>query len=131
MYRIRYWVVAVVFIAFAACKSKTTFPVSNVVPAAEITVQQDTGDNGNTKFKITAENLASADRIHASNSVYVVWVLSENNGVQNIGQMDIENGAKAVLEATSPYQAREIFITAEKRGNISRPRGKEVARKIL
>jgi len=62
-----------------SCSSTMQFPVSDVVPAAHIKAKISDGDHENTKIKITADHLANPNRLSPSKSLYVVWIVTEND----------------------------------------------------
>lgn len=118
--------VAVLF--FVSCASTAKFPVSSVVPAAEITAKMKQDKNNNFVIEVTARNMASAERLDPPKSNYIVWIVTENNRTLNIGQLINKNAKKAYLKTSTPYSVKEIFITAEEQGNLSYPSGVEVSR---
>jgi hypothetical protein len=128
MKRINNLLLGVVALILISCATTVKFPVSNKVPAAKITAKVKHDKNKNYLIEITALNLASPDRLNPPENSYVVWLVTENNGTKNIGQMINKNAEKAILKATSPFEPKEIFITAENQGNISNPSGLEIAR---
>ena len=118
-------------VLFTECASTVSFPVSDLVPASEITVQKKQDKNNNYTTKVTAENLASATRLDPPKNNYVVWVVTEDNGVKNVGQLMHKNAQKVELETTTAFNVNEIFITAEDEGNITYPTGIEITRTKL
>lgn len=117
------------FLVLTSCSSTLKLPVSNETPAAVITVKQKKDKNENHTLIITAENLASAQRLSPSRETYVVWVETAQNGLKNVGQLNPENGKKATLETVSSFEPVEIIITAEDKGSVSIPTGTEITRK--
>lgn len=115
-------------IVLSSCSSTAKFPVSSVTPAAEIVAKMKEDKNNNSVVEVTAKNLASADRLNPPKNNYVVWIVTDDNGIKNIGQLMNKNGNKSVLETTTPFKVKEIFITAEDQGNISFPGGVEISR---
>ncbi|NER10051.1 hypothetical protein SAMN06265375_101417 [Muriicola jejuensis] len=113
---------------FTACSTTKTFPVSQVAPAAEITVKQKTDNNDNNQITVKAKYLASPDRVSRGATAYVVWLVSEENGIKNIGALYNENGEDSELETVTSFIGTEIFITAEREAGISRPDGVEISR---
>ncbi|WP_372944547.1 hypothetical protein [Muriicola sp.] len=111
-----------------SCGTTKTFPVSNLAPAAEITVKQKTDSNDNNEITVKAKYLASPDRVSRGATAYVVWLVSEENGVKNIGALYNENGEDSELETVTSFVGTEIFITAERQASISRPDGVEITR---
>jgi hypothetical protein len=114
-----------------ACATVTKFPISSVVPAANITAKKGTDKNNNYTIEITAENLASADRLNPLGKAYSVWIVSKEHGVKNVGQLQVENAKKCTLKTVTPFDFNEVFITVENMGDLQYPQGKEIARTKL
>ncbi len=123
-----YWSLLFATILMVSCTDTVKFPVSNVTPSAEITASKSKDDNGNYKITIKAKNLASADRLSPPQNVYVAWIVKDGGGIRNLGQLTQENAGKASLETIVPQEFSELFITAEKNGQISYPTGVEISR---
>ena len=123
--------VVLTFILITSCASTVSFPISDLVPAAEISVSKKQDKNNNYTIKVIANNLASAERLDPPKNNYVVWIVTEDNGVKNIGQLSNDNAKKVELETATPFNVKEIFITAEEEGNITYPSGVEITRTKL
>lgn len=117
-----------VVLLMISCVSTAKFPVSNTVPAAEITVKKKLDKNKNFVIELTANNLAEASRLNPPMNNYSVWIVADNGTTKNIGQLSNKNAKKAVLKAVTPFNVNEIFITAEEKGNLSYPSGIEISR---
>ncbi len=117
---------AVAFLS--SCASIAKFPVSSVTPAAKITAQMKQDKNNNNVVEVIAKNLAAAERLTPPKSTYVVWILTDNGKVNNVGQLVSENSGKASLSITTSFIVKEIFITAEDQGNLTYPSGIEISR---
>lgn len=117
-----------VILVLTSCATTTKFPVSTVTPAAEITVKKTQDKNNNYEIEVVAKNLASANRIDPTKKNYNVWFVTENDGTQNAGQLINKNAKTATLKTSTPYNVREIFITAEDQGDYSYPVGIEITR---
>lgn len=117
-----------VILILTACATTAKFPISTVTPAAVMQVKVKQDKNKNYIIEITAENLASADRLTPSENNYVVWIVTDDKGIKNIGQLIAENGKKSFFTTNTPFRAREIFITAEGQGDASYPSGVEISR---
>jgi len=116
-----------------SCATKATFPVSNVVPAADgyVKVKQDKNDNYEIQVKV--KHLAPPERLNPPQDTYVVWVETASSGVENIGQLDVSSSMvsdtrKGSLETVSSYKPEEVFITAESSPNVQYPSLQEVLR---
>jgi biopolymer transport protein ExbD len=114
-----------------SCASITKFPVSNTLPAAEITAKTKQDKNKNYTIEVTAKHLASPDRLNPPKSNYNVWIVTEENGTMNLGMLTNKNAKTAVLKTKTPFKVIEIFITAEDQGNNSSPNGIEISRTNL
>jgi len=118
----------VLVIILSSCASITKFPISDVTPAADIVLSRQHDQNGNNKIRVTAKNLAAVERLNPPQSVYVVWVVSGNDGIRNIGQLKNKNAKEAEIETLTPFKFTEIFITAEKQADVPYPTGIEISR---
>jgi len=118
---------ALVFM-MASCVTTTKFPVSTVTPAADIVFKNKHDKNGNIKITVIAKNLASVDRIAPPENVYVLWLVTEKDGVRNIGVLKNKNAKTTGLETLSPFKFTEAFITAEHEATASFPSGIEISR---
>lgn len=76
-----------------SCAKKFSFQTSALVPAAEgkVKVKKD-NSNGNYRITLNVVRLAKPERLTPPRDVYVVWVLSESNSAQNIGQLRTSSG---------------------------------------
>ena len=117
-----------VLMFLASCATTAKFPVSSVTPAAEITAKKKQDKNNNYVIEVTAKNLASADRVDPTKKNYNVWIVTENNGTKNAGMLVNKNAKTATLKTSTPFDVKEIFITAEDQGDYSYPVGVEISR---
>lgn len=111
-----------------SCASTASFPVSDVTPAAEIAAKMKQDKNKNYIIEVSAKHLAGADRLNPPKNNYVIWIVTESNGTKNIGQLTSKNDKKSYLKTSTPFNVKEIFITAEEQGNVSYPAGMEISR---
>ena len=84
--------------------------------------------NKNYMIEVTAKNLAEAIRLNPPKNNYSVWIVAENGTTKNLGQLVNKNAKKASLKTTTPFNVKEIFITAEEQGNLNYPSGIEISR---
>lgn len=117
-----------VLVFLTSCATSVKFPVSSVTPAAEITAKKTQDKNKNYVIEVTAKNLASAERIDPTKKNYNVWIVTENNGTKNAGILVNKNAKTASLKTSTPFDVKEIFITAEDQGDYSYPVGIEISR---
>lgn len=111
-----------------SCASTAKFPISSSVPAADITAKKKQDKHKNYVIEVTARNLAEASRLNPPKSNYSVWVITSDNVTKNVGQLTNKNAKKATLKTTTPFDVKEIFITAEEQGNLNYPAGTEISR---
>jgi hypothetical protein len=100
-------------ILVSACSKKVTFPISNVVPAAEAVVKIDKDSNKNYEIELEVSNLAHADRLTPPRRHYVVWLVTKRHGTINIGNLNVTRKNNAELTTGTPYEPIRIFVTAE------------------
>jgi hypothetical protein len=110
-----------------ACATKTKFPVSTVIPVAEITVSKKMDKQNNYKIEVTAKYLASPERLTPPRNAYVVWINTQD-GMKNIGQLHNKNGKTTTLKTVTAFDPLEVIITAEDVGSVSYPGGIEITR---
>ncbi len=111
-----------------SCASTAKFPVSSTLPAADITATKKQDKNKNYVIELTALNLAEASRLNPPKHNYNIWIITSDGIVKNIGQLMNKNAKKATLITTTPFNVKEIFITAEDQGNLNSPVGIEISR---
>jgi hypothetical protein len=120
--------VAVIMMLVASCSNSIDFPVSAVAPAADIIASVKQDKNSNFEVTVTARNLAEAGRIAPGKTTYVVWVVTTDGEVKNLGQLDVKNARTASLNSLTAFEFSEIFITAEEAGDVFFPAGIEISR---
>ncbi len=55
-------------------------------------------------------------------------IVSETDGVRNIGKLKIKNAETAGIETLTPFKFSEVFITAEDQADVTYPGGIEITR---
>lgn len=118
---------SLLFLFATSCATTGKFPVSEVIPAAEIDLKVKEDKNENFKININAKHIASPERLNPPANYYVVWV-DTYDGYKNVGQLKSKNAKKAELQTLSPFQFHEILITAETNGDASYPEGVIISR---
>lgn len=124
----RFCVFLMLIVLVSSCATKVSFPVSNIVPAADISAKKKTDNNKNFTLEITAKNLASPDRLSPPGNNYSVWVVTNEYGIKNVGQLILDNAEKSTFETVSPFNFNEVFITVEDQGDLKYPTGREITR---
>lgn len=107
-----------IFLSFTSCAKKAVFQTSSVVPAARGEVKVKKDNNKNYLIKVNVVNLAEPERLTPPNKNYVVWMVTENDGYKNIGQMNMSTGLfsktlKGSLKTVSTFKPVKFFITGE------------------
>lgn len=123
----KYPVLLTVMLMAAACSSTVKFPVSETLPAAEISARIKSDNNNNTSIRLVAKYLASPGRLSPPASAYVVWAVT-SEGVRNLGQLTAGNAKNTELVTVTPYELYEIFITVEGREDVTTPGSREISR---
>ena len=112
----------------AGCATSAKFPISTVAPAAVITAKKTVDKNKNYVIELLALHLSSADRLNPPKNHYSVWIVTEQNEYKNLGQVMNANAKKVVFKTLTPFNPKEIILTAEDEGNRPMPTGIEIAR---
>lgn len=128
MKTVSYLLTLIVVLSLTACGTTARFPVSNVVPAADIKAVKKTDSNKNITLEITAKNLASPDRMSPPGKVCSVWVVTNDYGIKNVGQLMNDNAEKSSFKTVTPFDFSEVFITVENQGDLKFPTGVEISR---
>lgn len=115
---------------FQSCGITAKFPVSSIVPAADITATKSVDKNKNYVIKVTAKSLAHPERLNPPKKTYVIWAISNEGNIINIGQLVVSKNARKtkVFKTSISNNPSQLFITAEDQGNISSPLGTEITR---
>ena len=100
-------------ILISACSKKVTFPVSEVVPAAEAVMKVEKDDNKNYQIDLEVNNLAAPERLTPERRYYIVWMVTKKHGTINVGRLDINRKNNGELKTNTPYEPIRVFITAE------------------
>jgi len=120
--------ISALVILLSSCATSIKFPVSTVAPAADIVASVTKDQNGNTKITIKAKNLAAAERLNPPKAAYVVWIVTERDGIHNIGRLSNKNVQSTGLETLTPFKFTEVIITAEDYADAIIPAGIELTR---
>ena len=117
---------AVMLFPFSAYAQKMIFLPSSVVPAAEGYTHIKNDKNKNYVIQVNISNLAEVSRLQPSKLTYVVWMETDQNKTENIGQLKSSTGfmskaMKASFETVSSSRPTKVFITAENDGSIQYP----------
>ena len=120
-----------VTVIISSCAKKIVFQPSVTVPAATGQVKIKKDDNNNYSINLEVSNLADANRLSPPQNLYVVWIMTKESGVKNIGQIKSSSGflsskIKASLRAVSPFQPTRVFITAERNIDVLYPGMQEI-----
>lgn len=113
-------------VSLGSCARKVSFLTSSVVPAARGTVKVKKDNNDNYRIQVNLTNLAEVKRLQPPRQTYVVWMVTGQEAIKNIGQINsstslLSNKLKASFETVSSVKPNKIFITAEDDANIRYP----------
>ena len=96
-----------------SCTEKIPFLTSAVVPAAEGWVKVKEDRNNNYTIELNVTRLADPQRLTPPKNMYVVWIDTEQNGQQMIGQLNMSKSLNGSIKTMTPHKPIGIFITAE------------------
>lgn len=115
-------------VVFYSCGSTSLFPVSRIAPAAEISAKKSRDTHMNYVIEVTVRDLAKAERLEPPGNNYSVWIVTNEHGVMNVGQLNIKSLKRFTYTTTTPFDFYEIFITVEYKGDLIHPAGTEIVR---
>ncbi len=122
MKTIKYTLIGMLALMVTSCGTTVKLPVSEVTPAAEITVKRRADKSDNYRINVSAKHLASPERLTPPRGAYVVWIKT-SDGYKSVGQLSVNNAKKAELKTLSSHAFSEVLITAEDSGNTTQPTG--------
>lgn len=116
----------IMIFSFSSCATNASLITTSVAPAAEGKVKVKRDHNNNYIIKIDVSNLVEVERLQPPRQTYVVWMRSDEEYTENIGQLNsskgfLSNQLKASFETVSSSRPIEIYITAEDDGSIGYP----------
>lgn len=102
-------------INLTSCSKKVAFETSAIAPAArgEIVVKKNKDQNNNYNIEIQISYLAEPERLNPPKKCYVVWLESDENYPNNIGQIVGTSKLHVKFETVSATKPKRIFVTAE------------------
>jgi len=114
---------ALMIFGVTSCAAQADFLNSSVVPAARGSVKVKKDKYNNFLIDIQVISLAEAARLTPPKNTYVVWMVTDDNLIKNIGQIRTSKSLfskklKAGFETMSSFRPVRIFITAEYDPNI-------------
>jgi len=121
----------VVLLVLTSAAPIEKFPVSAVIPTADITAQIKQDKLNNYVIVITANYLASVERLTPPKNTYVLWLVTKENGTANVGQFKNENAKKVTFQTLTPFEPLQLIITAEDEGKVTTPGTVEITRLAL
>lgn len=120
-----------IMIPLSSCVKKVDFLSSSVVPASSGYVKMKKDNNKNYQITIHLKGLAEASKLDPPMLNYVVWMITDQEITNNIGQLNSSSGLfskdlEASFETVSSFKPIKIFITAENNAAIQYPKGQVV-----
>lgn len=121
----------ILLMTMSSCAVKTRFLTSEIVPAAQGTVQIKVDKNKNYVIVIEMSNLSPSTRLTPPRNAYVVWMINSDNNTLNLGQINssenfMSNNLTAKFETVSSSRPVKVFITAENEPGVNYPSFSEV-----
>jgi hypothetical protein len=117
------FIVGIVALSFNKVNAQADFLISKVVPAARGSVKVNKDKYNNYIIDIQVINLAEASRLTPPKNTYVVWMVTGDSLIKNIGQVRTVTSLlfkklKASFETKSSFKPVKIYITAEYDPNL-------------
>jgi len=117
------FLIVILAIFTLSCSKKMIFNSSSIVPAASGSVKFKSDKNDNQSIEVKVIHLAPASKLLPPQKTYVVWMMTENNGTKNIGQLQSSGSLfsktlKASLTTVTSFKPTSFFITAEDDGSV-------------
>jgi hypothetical protein len=118
-------------LSFDLQAKKVSFLTSSVVPAARGNAKINKNSNNNYVVKLQISGLAEVERLQPSKQTYIVWMVTDQEMIKNMGQMKSSSGflskkLTAKFETASSFKPVKIFITAENDPGSQYPEGENV-----
>lgn len=112
--------------SFTSCSKKVIFLSSSAVPGAEGYVRVKKDNNKNNVIQIEISNLAEVNQLEPAKQTYVVWMETDKNKAENLGQLKSSQALfskqwKASFETVTSSNPIKVFITAENEGSAQYP----------
>jgi hypothetical protein len=109
-------------ISFSSCTKKIAFLNSSIVPAARGYVEINSDKNKNNVIEIHLTDLAEVQRLEPARQTYVVWIITNQNMIKNLGQIKSSSSMmskqlKASFQTVTSFKPTRVFITAEDDAN--------------
>lgn len=108
---------AIMIFSFDSCATQNKFLNSAVIPSARGSVKVNKDKYNNYVLKIDISNMAEASRLTPPKNTYVIWMVTDENAIKNIGQVKtrtsiFSKNLKAYFETKSSFRPVKVFITA-------------------
>jgi hypothetical protein len=113
-------------ICAAANAKKFPLAAAASIPAARGDVDINHDKNGNTKFKIKVQHLATPSALTPPRAAYIVWLRERDGNASPQGQLRVDKKLNGTFEGVTPAKSFDIFITAEQETAPKAPTGEEI-----
>jgi hypothetical protein len=113
---------------FCASANAKKFPLAAApsVPAARGDVDVDHDKNGNTRFKIKVQHLATPGALTPPRAAYIVWLRERDGNASPQGQLRVDKKLNGSFEGVTPAKNFDLFITAEQETAPKAPTGDQI-----
>src|SRR5437868_11085455 len=101
------------------------------IPAARGDVEINHDKNGNTKFKIKVQHLATPDALTPPKAAYIVWLRERDGNASPQGQLRVDKKLNGSFEGVTPAKNFDVFITAEQETTPKAPTGDEILKATI
>ena len=119
-------IVLALLVSTTGLAKKYPMTASTIVPAAAGTLQTGQDKNGNTSIELQVHHLAAPQSLSTPENVYVVWVQHGELAPCKAGFLGIGKNLGGTFKSVTPYDAFQIWVSAEQDRETTSPRGPEV-----
>ena len=129
--RFRRLLLTCLLICAVANAKKFPLAAAPSIPAARGDVEINHDKNGNTKFKIKVQHLATPDALTPPKAAYIVWLRERDGNASPQGQLRVDKKLNGSFEGVTPAKNFDVFITAEQETTPKAPTGDEILKATI
>jgi hypothetical protein len=110
--------------AMAGCASTAPMNYTRLAPSAsgEVEFKKGAGPNGNNLVTLEVAHMPPAERLSGDLTTYVVWMRPKGTqSFSNAGALELDEDRTGQAVMTTPFDAVEVVVTAEKKAMAGAP----------
>jgi hypothetical protein len=118
---LKFLLISILPFLFISCGTTVNFPISDYLPAADVKAKIKKDENNIFEVTVKADHLAEPERLTPPKKRYIVWVKDVDGANHKIGELDPGKSKEGELNAMTPFEPVQLFITAEDKKNPKWP----------